>query len=152
MDAGQPSLQNRRLKLSLQYYMKLEADPDNPAYSCVVNPVFQRLFRSKRSAMPTLGIRLQSHLKDMEMELDAISVVRPPQCPPPLLQHPNNFFKPLRSQEVASFFLSMLLELFCRYTQQQKVHRPTDGSKGDNRTGMSFVCDDDAFSCRNYQQ
>ena len=82
VDTGQPSLQTRRLKLSLQYYMKLKANPDNPAYSCVVNPVLHRLLRIKSSAMPTLGFRLQSHLKDMEVELDATSVVRPPECSP----------------------------------------------------------------------
>ena len=51
VDSGQPSLQNCRLKLSLQYYIKLIVNPDNPAYSCVVNPVFQKLFRSKPSAI-----------------------------------------------------------------------------------------------------
>ena len=31
------SLETRRLKLSLQYYMKMKANPENPAYSCVVS-------------------------------------------------------------------------------------------------------------------
>ena len=34
VETGEPSLVTRRLKLSLQYYMKMKANPENPAYSC----------------------------------------------------------------------------------------------------------------------
>ena len=88
----EPSLETRRLKLSLQYYMKMKANPENPAYSCVVNPEYKRLFNNKPGTIPPLGIRLQPHLEDMEVELDAISVVRSPECPPWLLQQPNILF------------------------------------------------------------
>ena len=54
MDTDEPSLQTRRLKLSLQDYIRLKADPYNPAHSCVVNPEFRRLLRSKPVAVPTL--------------------------------------------------------------------------------------------------
>ena len=40
-------IESLQVELSLKYYMKLKADPDNPAYSCVINPEFQRLFKSK---------------------------------------------------------------------------------------------------------
>ena len=92
VETGEPSLETRRLKLSLQYYMKMKANPENPAYSCVVNPEYKRLFNNKPGTIPPLGIRLQPHLEDMEVELDAISVVRPPECPPWLLQQPNILF------------------------------------------------------------
>ena len=47
VETGEPSLETRRLKLSLQYYMKMKANPENPAYSCVVNPEYKRLFNNK---------------------------------------------------------------------------------------------------------
>ena len=71
VETGEPSLETCRLKLSLQYYMKMKANPENPAYSCVVNPEYKRLFNNKPGTIPTLGIRLQPHLEDMEVELDA---------------------------------------------------------------------------------
>ena len=92
VETGEPSLETRRLKLSLQYYMKMKANPENPAYSCVVNPEYKRLFNNKPGTIPPLGIRLQPHLEDMEVELDAISIVRSPECPPWLLQQPNILF------------------------------------------------------------
>ena len=64
------------MKLSLQYYIKMKANPENPAYSCVVNPEYKRLFSNKPGTIPTLGIRLQTHLYDMEVDLDANTVVR----------------------------------------------------------------------------
>ena len=91
VETSEPSLETRRLKLSLQYYMKMKANPENPAYSCVVNPEYKRLFNNKPGTIPTLGIRLKLPLEDMEVDLDAISVVRPPECPPWLLQQPNVF-------------------------------------------------------------
>ena len=92
---------------------------------------------------------LQPHLENMEVELDAISVVRPPECPPWLLQQPNILFNlsDLRKGDTCPLvFQSMLLELFCRFPRHRKVY--TDGSKEDKRTAMSFVCDDHEFSCR----
>ena len=149
VETGEPSLETRRLKLSLQYYMKMKANPENPAYSCVVNPEYKRLFNNKPGTIPHLGIRLQPHLEDMEVELDAISVVRSPECPPWLLQQPNILFtfSDLRKGDTCPLvFQSMLLELFCRFPRHRKVY--TDGSKDDKRTAMSFVCDDHEFSCR----
>ena len=43
VETGEPSSVIRRLKLSLQCYMKMKANPENPAYSCVVNPEYKRL-------------------------------------------------------------------------------------------------------------
>ena len=127
----------------------MKAKPENPAYSCVVNPEFKRLFRNKSGSIPTLGIGLQPHLEDMEVDLDAISVVRPPECPPWLFEQPNIFFHlaDLRKEDTRPLvFRSMWLELFCGFPRQRKVY--TDGSKENKRTTMSFVCDDYEFSCR----
>ena len=129
--------------------MNMTADPENAAYSCVASPEYKRLFNNKPGTIPTLGIRLQPHLEDMEVALDAISVVRPPECPPWLLQQPNILFNlsDLRKGDTCPLvFQSMLLELFCRFPRHRKVY--TDGSKEDKRTAMSFVCDDHEFSCR----
>ena len=43
VETGEPSLKTCRLKLSLQFYMKMKANPENPAYSCVVNLEYKRL-------------------------------------------------------------------------------------------------------------
>ena len=43
-EAHEPSLTTRRLKLSLNYVLKLKSLPENPAYSCVFEPENTKLF------------------------------------------------------------------------------------------------------------
>ena len=38
MEAHEPSLTTRRLKLSLSYVLKLKSLTENPAYSCIFEP------------------------------------------------------------------------------------------------------------------
>jgi hypothetical protein len=38
VEAIEPSLENRRIKLGMQYATKLKAYPSNPGYNCVFNP------------------------------------------------------------------------------------------------------------------
>ena len=41
IEARELSLENRRLKLSLQYTVKLKTNPLNPAYACLFHPEYQ---------------------------------------------------------------------------------------------------------------
>ena len=77
METGEPSLRDSPVEAEPAILYEDKANPENPAYSCVVNPEYKRLFNNKPETMPTLGIRLQPHLEDMEVKLDAISVCAP---------------------------------------------------------------------------
>ena len=61
--------------------------------------------------MPTLGIRLQPHLEDTKVDLDSISVVRPPECPPWLLQQPNMLTDQRKTIEEACPLSVMIMNL-----------------------------------------
>jgi hypothetical protein len=43
VEANKPSLENRRIKLGMQYAKKLKAYPSNPAYDCVFNPLYENV-------------------------------------------------------------------------------------------------------------
>ena len=58
VEAREPSLENRRLKLSLQYTVKLETNPLNPAHACVFHPEYQPLYDSKPTSIRPLGLRV----------------------------------------------------------------------------------------------
>ena len=49
IEAHEPSLTTRRLKLSLNYVLKLKSLPENPAYSCVSEPENTKLFEESES-------------------------------------------------------------------------------------------------------
>ena len=149
VEAGEPTLYSRRVKLSLQYYMKIKASPENPAYSCVVEPEYITLFRNKPNMIEPLGIRLPPHLENMEVELDSISVLSTPECPPWLLQEPQILldlaqFK--KGDTCPEVFQSNLCEIVANYPHHQHIF--TDGSKEDNRTAMAFVCNDHEYGRR----
>ena len=103
--------------------MEMKTYPENLAYWCVVN-------LEQRQAIWT-----------WEVDLDAISIVSPPECPSWFLQQPKLLFNlsDLRKGDPCPLvFQSMLLELFCGFPRHLKVY--TDESKEDKRTAMSFVC------------
>ena len=52
IEAHEPSLTTRRLKLALNYVLKLKSLPENPAYSCVFEPENIKLFEESESKVP----------------------------------------------------------------------------------------------------
>ena len=43
VEANEPSLYNRRLKLSMQYALKLKSNSSNPTYEIVFEPQYKKL-------------------------------------------------------------------------------------------------------------
>ena len=89
-EAGEPSLTLRRLKLSLNYYLKLSSEPLNPAYDIVMNPPCQEKFQENQSCIPPLGIRILPHLEDADINTDVISDdSKFPDSPPWMIKTPD---------------------------------------------------------------
>ena len=73
VEAGELPLEQRRIKLSLQYITKLKSTPSNPAFNCVFNPQYeQKYLRNTKTILP-LGIRIKPHLEDCDIILDQIN-------------------------------------------------------------------------------
>ena len=66
------SLTTCRLKLSLNYVLKLKSLPKNPAYSCVFEPENTKLFEASESKVPPLGIRIIPHLEKSKLNLNLV--------------------------------------------------------------------------------
>lgn len=73
MKAGKTSSSLRQEKLCLQCILKLKSNPNNPAYSWVFNADFKTYFQSQPQVIPTLGIRMQSHMSDIGVNFDCIA-------------------------------------------------------------------------------
>ena len=72
IEAHEPSLTTRRLKLSLTYVLKLKSLPENPAYSCVFEPENTQLFEESKSKVPPLGIRILPRLEKSKLNLNLV--------------------------------------------------------------------------------
>ena len=92
MEAGELPLNLRRQQLSLQYIVKLRSNPSNPAFQCVFNSGFSRLFEARPSVIATLGHRLQQNVLDCGIVLGNIAKYSTPQFPPWVLKAPEYQF------------------------------------------------------------
>ena len=70
---GETSLSLRRLRLAMNYVLKLHSIPENPAYDSVVNPKFLSHFEAQPHINPTLGIHLQPHFQAAGIDVEGIS-------------------------------------------------------------------------------
>ena len=58
-------------KLSMNYVLKLNTCPNNPAYSCVFEPPNSKLFEKSRLT-PPLGVRILPLFEDSKIDLDVV--------------------------------------------------------------------------------
>ena len=58
VEADEPSLHSRREKLSLQYAIRLAANPSNPAHEVTFPPNYVNLYERKPKAIKSFGIRI----------------------------------------------------------------------------------------------
>ena len=72
IEAHEPSLTTRRLKLSLNYVLKLKSLPENPACSCLFEPENTKLFEESESKVPTLSIRILPDLEKSKLSLNLV--------------------------------------------------------------------------------
>ena len=67
-DAGEPSLELRRLRLSVNYGIKLRAMPENPAYKAVFKEPDEHTFPEKH--LPPFRHRVLPRLRAAEVKLE----------------------------------------------------------------------------------
>ena len=88
-EAGETSLELRRLKLTLNYVLKLKSDPTNPAYDSVFNPKCVDYFNLPTTkATPPLSIRVLPHLEAAKLAMERIELSERPVTSPWLLDTP----------------------------------------------------------------
>ena len=70
-EAGELSLRHRRLKLCMNYFLKLKSLPDNPCHNVINNPPPSELFE-KTKTIPPFGTRTLPHIEEANIEPDLI--------------------------------------------------------------------------------
>ena len=144
-EANEPSLENRRIKLGLQYVTKLRAYPNNPAYDCVFNPLYSDIFQKHENKIPTFGIRIKPHLEACDINLNTIIPVVVPKVPPWELPKPKFIFD-LRQHKKSDtnplIIQQHFNEIKSNYSDYSTVY--TDGSKDDDKVAAAAVHGDEA--------
>ena len=68
MEANEPSLYSRREKLSLQYAIRLAANPSNQAHEVTFRPNYVDLYKQKPKAFKSFGIGISSLLESANIK------------------------------------------------------------------------------------
>ena len=140
IEAHEPSLTTRRLKLSLNYILKLKSLPENPAYCCVFEPENTKLFEESESKVPPLGIRILPHLEKSKLNLNLVDDATLLDIVPWKLSVPAvrfdlaSFKKDTTNPEI---YKQLYLQLISEYPLSEKIF--TDGSKTEERVAVAAV-------------
>ena len=70
VEADEPSLYSRREKLSLQYAIRLAANPSNPAHEVTFPPNYVDLYEQKPKAIKSFGIRISPLLESAPQNIE----------------------------------------------------------------------------------
>jgi hypothetical protein len=82
VEANEPSLENKRIKLGIQYATKLNAYPSNPAYDCVFNSLYENVYDTHSNTTQPFGLRVKLHFENSDVNLDDIATIVIPEIPP----------------------------------------------------------------------
>ena len=93
VEANEPSLENRRIKLGMQYATKLKAYPSNPAHDCVFNPLYENVYDKQPNTIQPFGLRVNTHFENSDINLDDIAPIVIPENPPWLNPKPTFNFE-----------------------------------------------------------
>ena len=132
VEAQEPSLALRRLKLTFNYLLKLKSLPNNPAFKCVFQYDFTDLFKDKPKKIPPLSVRMSDHLEQIKDDMDYITPYALTNIPLWSLNSPSvrlDLNKLKKSETDSAVFKQHFLELCADYPSHQRIF--TDGSKDD---------------------
>ena len=149
VEANETSLKDRRLKLSMQYAIKLKSNPLNPAYDLVFKPKYKDLFDKNTKLIPTFGLRVLPKLEEAKINLDIIANYSVPEVPPWTMARPKVLFDINMCKKHTvdpSIFCSKFLEIKTQYSDFIPIY--TDGSKDGDAVAAAAVTEHNYLQLR----
>ena len=149
VEANEPSLNDRREKLSLQFALKLKSNRSNPTYNTVFRPNYFTLFQNKPNAIPTFGIRIAPTLNSAGIKVRNIQSNSILNIPPWTIKQPKVLFTLTTDKKEttdSSIFRTKFQELSSEYPDFQHIY--TDGSKDGPNVASACVSQNHTRKCR----
>ena len=142
VEADEPSLYSRREKLSLQYAIRLAANPSNPAHKVTFPPNYVNLYERKPKAIKSFGIRISPLLESANIKPQNIEKHFTPNIPAWCMKPPKILFdlhSGKKSESNPHILKDDFRKMQSRYKNYQQIY--TDGSKEDSKVGCAVISD-----------
>ena len=147
VEAEEPSLYLRREKLTLQYAIRLAANPSNPAHKVTFPPyisdeLLQR-YESKPNAIRSFGLRVAPLLTSAKIKQDKIEKHSVSEIPPWCIRKPTvnlTLHTGKKSESNPHFLKENFHQLQSQFSDYHFIY--TDGSKEDNKVGCATYSKD----------
>ena len=140
VEADEPSLWLRREKLSLQYAIRLAANPSNPAFEVTFPPQFQEYYERKPNAIKSFGLRIAPLLESANINTKNIQKHSFSDIPSWCITKPTILFDLHNSKKSLSdshLIKQNFQELQSRLSDYQHIY--TDGSKVEDKVGCAYI-------------
>ena len=119
VEANEPSLNDRREKLSLQFALKLKSDRSNPTYNTVLGRTISLFFKkNKPNAIPTSGIRIAPTLNSAGIKVRNIQSNSILNIPPLTIKQPEVLLHLLQIKRKLPIHPSLELNFSCHLNIQ----------------------------------
>ena len=142
VEANEMPMSIRQNKLALQYLLKTQAHPQNPARETIQDTLHLIDYSRKPKAIKPIGLRTKKALKKVCPNLKQIALCTIPKTPPWELHSPEiNLSLATGKKEETNTLVYQLKyrELKHQYTNYHAIY--TDGSKDERKVGAAAVTD-----------
>ena len=138
--AREPSLTLRRIKLSMQYIVKLAACPSNPAYQMVFRPQLTHFYESRPNTIQPLGLRMKLYLDSAKIDTSMIAEIETSPIPIWIFKNPfvdMELTKYKKSETNPLDYQERFNNIKNKYPTHKFLY--TDGSKDGSRTAYAVT-------------
>ena len=140
VEADEPSLWLRRETLSLQFAIRVAANPSNPAFEVAFPPQFQEYYERKPNAIKSFGLRIAPLLESTNINIKNIQKHSFSDIPSWCITKPTILFDLHNSRKSLpdSYLMKQnFQELQSRLSDYQHIY--TDGSKVEDKVGCAYI-------------
>ena len=147
-EANEQSLNLRRKKLSMRYYLKLKSNPANPTHKVVFEPLYKDEFERKENVIRSFGIRCEE-VDFLDFSLEDVATYKIPDFPLWAADSPTFFYDLAANKKATTdhlVFKNQFLEIKERYCLYEQIY--TDGSKDGKKMAAAAVLDGELYQFR----
>ena len=148
-EANEPSLNFRRKKLSLQYYLKLKSNHDNPTHKAVFEPLYKDEFLKRENVIPPFNLRCEADISCLDCDLEDVANYKISEVPLWTSKSATYLYNLASDKKAITdpiVFKTKFLEVKEQYYTHENIN--IDGSKDGEKVASAAILDGELYQFR----